>query len=210
MIRPASAEKPDVKKLGERGVKIRIGDIGGSIDELVKVLQGFDTVISAIDAGSQLAQISLATAAKQAGIKRFVPCAFITVCPPTGVMTLRDHKEEVYNHIKKLKLPYTIIDVGYWHQISFPTLPSGKVDYAAVRKPNVVIHGDGEAPNLLTDLRDIGPFVAKIVADERTLNKYVVTYSDELSENQIFSMLEEVSSEKITREYVSGFKYHSY
>lgn len=47
-------------------------------------------VISAISASSQLAQLALATAAKQAGVKRFVPCGFITVAPPGGVMELRD------------------------------------------------------------------------------------------------------------------------
>lgn len=65
-----------------------------------------------------------------------------------------------------------------------------------------VIHGDGNAPNLLTDLRDIGRFVARIVADDRTLNRYVYTWSDVLSENEIFDLVEEVSGEKIERKYV--------
>ncbi len=65
-----------------------------------------------------------------------------------------------------------------------------------------VIHGGGNAPNLLTDLRDIGRFVARIVADDRTLNRYVYTWSDVLSENEIFDLVEEVSGEKIERKYV--------
>lgn len=39
---------------------------------------------------SQLAQKNLAAAAKEAGVKRFVPCFFATICPPGGVMILRD------------------------------------------------------------------------------------------------------------------------
>ncbi|KAJ6565188.1 hypothetical protein DFH09DRAFT_1363828 [Mycena vulgaris] len=204
LVRPSSAEKPDVKKLAERGVKLRIVDIGGPIEALVESLAGIDVLISAIDATSQLAQLSLATAAKQAGVKRFVPCAFTTVAPPGGVMALRDSKEEVYQLIRRLYLPYTIIDVGYWHQISFPTLPSGRVDYAAVLKPKVEIHAGGTTPTMLTDLRDIGPFVARIIKDTRTLNKSVFTYSDLISENEIFALMEEMSGEVIQRKYVSA------
>lgn len=64
------------------------------------------------------------------------------------------------------------------------------------------IHGDGNAPNILTDLRDIGRFVARIIVDDRTINRYVYTWSDILSENEIFEIVEELSGEKIAREYV--------
>ncbi|KAJ6556549.1 hypothetical protein DFH09DRAFT_1164724 [Mycena vulgaris] len=203
LVRPSSAEKPDVKKLAERGVNIRIMDIGGPVEALVESLAGIDVLISTIDAMGQLTQLSLATAAKRANVKRFVPCAFTTVAPPGGVMALRDNKEEVYQHIRRLHLPYTIIDVGYWHQLSFPTLPSGRVDYAVALKPNVEIHAGGIAPTMLTDLRDIGPFVARIIKDPRTLNKSVFTYSDLISENEIFALMEEMSGEIIERKYVS-------
>jgi hypothetical protein len=101
-------------------------------------------------------------------------------------------------------VPHTIIDVGFWHQFSFPRVPSGRVDYATAI-PNAIIHGDGNAPNILTDLRDIGRFVARIIADDRTLNKYVFTWSDVLTENEIFDIVEDLSGEKIQREYVCRF-----
>ncbi|KAJ7764576.1 hypothetical protein DFH07DRAFT_867255 [Mycena maculata] len=204
LVQPSSADKPTVQKLAERGVKIRVADIGGPLDALVKTLTGIDVLISAIGATAQLAQIQLATAAKEAGVKRFVPCGFITVTPPGGVMALRDDKEVVYQHIWKLALPYTIIDVGYWHQISFPTVPSGRVDYASLINPNVKIHADGNIPTMLTDLRDIGRFVSLIIRDPRTLNQFVVTYSDVLSEHEIFNLMEEMSGENIGRKYVSA------
>ncbi|KAJ7186665.1 hypothetical protein C8R46DRAFT_879993 [Mycena filopes] len=203
LIRPSSATKPAVTALSDRGVKTRIADIEGPIEDLVQALSGVDILISAIDAGSQLAQIKLATAAKEAGVKRFIPCAFITIAPPGGVMALRDRKEEVYQHMRKLYLPYTVIDVGYWYQISFPTVPSGRVDYAAILKPNATIHNGGEMPNILIDLRDLGRFVARIIKDSRTLNKFVLAYGDVRSENEIFDIMERLSGEKIKREYVS-------
>lgn len=76
----------------------------GSHEDLVKALQGVDVVVSAIGPAEQLEQIPLATAAKEAGVKRFIPCGFITVSPPGGIMALRDAKEVVYNHIRQLYL----------------------------------------------------------------------------------------------------------
>ncbi|KAJ6505293.1 hypothetical protein C8R45DRAFT_972272 [Mycena sanguinolenta] len=206
LVRPSSAAKPKVKNLPSQGVsKVHVFDISGPINELVRVMTGVDVFISAIDAMSQLAQLQLVRAAKQAGVKRFVPCAFVTIAPPGGVMSLRDSKEEVYQEIWRQFLPYTIIDVGYWYQISFPTLPSGRVDYAAVFRPKIEIHEGGTAPNMLVDLRDIGRFVARIIKDPRTLNHFVAAYGDVLSENEIFSVMEEVSGEKIVeRKYISA------
>ncbi|KAJ7676845.1 hypothetical protein DFH06DRAFT_1466225 [Mycena polygramma] len=205
LVRPSSVGKPRVKKLEELGVKTRVVDISGPVEELAAALTGVDVLISAIDAMGQLAQLRLVAAAKEAGVKRFVPCAFITVAPPGGVMKLRDEKEQVYQEIRKHFLPYTIIDVGYWHQISFPTVPSGRLDYASLMQKNT-IHAGGTAPTMLTDLRDIGPFVARIIKDPRTLNRAVFTYSDVLSENEIFEIVEEMTGEKVERErtYVSA------
>lgn len=98
-------------------------------------------------------------------------------------------------------LPYTVIDVGFWHQISFPPIPSGRVDYA-IMMGSPTIHGDGNALNILTDLRDIGRFVVRVIMDDRTINRYIYTWSDVLSENEIFDIVEELSGEKIAREYV--------
>ncbi|KAL1625519.1 hypothetical protein SLS56_007341 [Neofusicoccum ribis] len=206
LVRPSSAEKAEVKKLVERGVSIVIADINGPTENLVEIQRGIDVTISAIDAGSIHAQKNLATAAKEAGVKRFVPCAWITVAPGGGVMVTRDHlnqKEDVYNHIKKLHLPFTVIDVGFWHQVSFPpVLPSGRFDYAAMLPVNI-LHGDGERKTVLGDWRDIGRWTARILDDERTTNRYVVAWSDSLSENEIFSLVEGVTGEKLEKQTVS-------
>lgn len=67
---------------------------------------------------------------------------------------------------------------------------------------NTVFHVKGESPNIITDLKDIGHFVARIIADERTLNKYVFTWGDVLTEKEIYAIMEEVSGEKLERKYV--------
>ena len=202
-VQPSSVNKAAVQQLKAHGYRIVVGDLSGSVEDLVPLLKDIVIIISAVGPEVQHLQIPLIDAAVAAGgIKRFVPCGFTTVCPPSGIMLIRDDKEKVYNHVFRNRLPYTIIDVGFWHQISFPRLPSGKADYATLA-PITKIYGDGTAPNLLTDERDIGRYVARIVRDDRTLNKKVVTYSDELSSNQIWELAEKVSGEKIGREFVS-------
>ncbi|KAL5340501.1 hypothetical protein BJX70DRAFT_109821 [Aspergillus crustosus] len=203
LIRPSSATKPATQELEKRGIKLRVADLAGSEKELTSAISGIDVLISAIGPGDLLQQKTLVRAAKAAGVKRFVPCGFITIAPPKGAMLLRDEKEEIYNEIKLLEVPYTIIDVGYWYQISYPPLPSGKIDYALLKPDGATIHCDGNAPNILTDLRDIGRLVARIIADERTLNQYVFTCGEVLTENEVFGIVEELSGEKIDRVFES-------
>lgn len=55
----------------------------------------------------------------------------------------------------------------------------------------------------MTDLADVGRYVAKIVADPRTLNKMVFAYSELLTQKQVWDTVEKVSGEKVERKYVS-------
>jgi hypothetical protein len=201
-VQPSSANKPAVLALAEKGIKAVIVDLSGSVSDLTTAITGYHTIISAIGPTQQTAQLSLIDAAAAAGTKRFVPCGFTTICPPSGIMKIRDDKEEVYQRIWGHYLPYTIIDVGYWHQISWPRLSSGKLDYACLIPKNEV-YGDGNAPTLLTDKRDIGRFVARIIKDDRTLNTKVYTSSDLISQNEIIALLEKKSGEKIEYTTVS-------
>lgn len=65
-------------------------DLRGSEESLAEALTDIDIVISCVGPAEQQDQIPLAKAAKKAGVKRFVPCGFITVAPPGGIMWLRD------------------------------------------------------------------------------------------------------------------------
>ncbi|EKG15619.1 NmrA-like protein [Macrophomina phaseolina MS6] len=87
-----------------------------------------------------------------------------------GLLEYGKYKELVSNHIRNLYFPYTVIEIGLWHQVYFPRVSSGRFDYAPIF-PNVDIHGDGNMPNVIDDLRDIGNWTARFIEDERTLNK---------------------------------------
>ena len=106
------------------------------------------------------------------------------------------------NHIKLVKLPYTVVDVGWWYQATVPRLPSGRSDYALLEFQST-IPGNGDVPLLLSDIRDIGNFVARIITDPRTLNKMVLAYSEVRTHYQIWDMFNRISGEEIPRKHVS-------
>lgn len=106
------------------------------------------------------------------------------------------------DRIKLLYLPYTVIDVGWLYQLSLPQLPSGRIRTKVEYSLNEMM-GDGGTLFALVDIRDIGKYVARIIADPRTMNKKVFAYGEMWTQNHIFDTLEEISGEKISREIVS-------
>lgn len=99
------------------------------------------------------------------------------------------------DHVQRIGLPYTLIDVGWWYQVSIPRVPSGRFDYA-VAIPMTLLVAGGEVPSALTDLRDVGMYVAKIIGDDRTLNKKVLAYTEVKTQNEIFELVEKKAGEK--------------
>ncbi|OTA94710.1 hypothetical protein M434DRAFT_253549 [Hypoxylon sp. CO27-5] len=202
LARPVSVGKPEYVNIAARGVIVKPVELGGSSDAIVEVLTGMDVVISCMTLLQFKEEISLVEAASKAGVGRYVPSFFGPCCPPRGVMLAREMKEDILDHIKRLYLPYTAIDVGWWYQLSLPSLPSGriraKVEYSTTR-----IIGDGNLPWALTDNRDIGRYVAKIIADPRTLNKSVFIYSQVWTQNDVFNLLEKITGESVPREHVT-------
>ncbi|KFZ12987.1 hypothetical protein V501_03941 [Pseudogymnoascus sp. VKM F-4519 (FW-2642)] len=187
----------------KKGVKILAANLSGPKDELAELLMGIDVVIATLDVPNFRSQIALASAAKVAGVKRFVPCSFATIVPPKGILVLQDTKEDVLNHIKRIHLPYTVIDIGWWFQLSLPRLPSGRIDYA-VSHPISFIAGEGNIPSAITDLKDVGKYVARIIADPQTLNRMIFAYSEIFTQNQVYKLLERLSGETLERNYVSA------
>jgi uncharacterized protein YbjT (DUF2867 family) len=203
LTRPTSVSNAANATLSSLGLTIRPFSMTSPHETLVSSLKGVDILISCMSgAEEQLQQIPLATAAKEAGVSRFLPSAWLPVIPPGGVHIFRDLKERVYAHVKAIGLPFTIVDVGWWYQIAFPKLLSGKVDYA-ISLPAEEMFGTGEQVSALTDLRDVGRYVARVVQDERLINQYVLCYNEVRSQADSYALMEKLSGEKIPRNFVS-------
>ncbi|KAL6352099.1 hypothetical protein LRP88_14541 [Fusarium phalaenopsidis] len=67
-----------------------------------------------------------------------------------------------------------------------------------------MVPGDGNMKTCLVDNLDVGPLVAKIIVDYRTLNQKVVANGDVLTLNEAFDMVEELTGEKAERKYWSA------
>ncbi|KAE8331338.1 hypothetical protein BDV39DRAFT_189762 [Aspergillus sergii] len=108
----------------------------------------------------------------------------------------RVKKEAIYAHIKKTRVPYTIIDTGVWHEVTIPRVPSGKLDHAALTGRTFLV-GDGETPCATTAIQDIGCFVSSIIVDQRTLNRYVFAYGEHVTQKKYIALAREITGEDV-------------
>ncbi|OCB85053.1 NAD-binding protein [Sanghuangporus baumii] len=222
--RPSSASKPRVEALKARGVEIRIIDLENwTVDQIAESLNGVDTVISTIFFAEIPRQKLLVDACKKAGVKRFVPDDWATVCV-RGVRQLYDQvilfdnsewrssrivilvlsqKLAIRDYVKEIGISYTFIDIGWWMQLT-PPLIDIKFPLPVMKKAMTSRTGSGNVKCAVTDNRDIGKFVARIIADDRTLNQYVFCWSQEVTLNETIALAERISGSKIDIENINA------
>ncbi|KAJ4169150.1 hypothetical protein NW754_011084 [Fusarium falciforme] len=201
-----SGDKPGYQALASRGVKIATIDLNDAVEVIAKSLESIDVVIAAVPPHVIETQIPLARAAKLAGVKRFVPSSFAMALAPGGLSTVQDSREKVLAEIKSLDLPYTVIEVGWWHFGFIPKLPSGRTDWA-IALPDFIVNmipGDGNMKTCLVDNLDVGRLVAKIIVDDRALNQKVMANGDVLTFNEAFDLVKQLTGEKPERKYWSA------
>ena len=95
-----------------------------------------------------------------------------------------------------------MIDVGWWSQQLLFQLPSGRTSHGAFDIFQF-IPGEGNVPLAITDCRDVGKYTAKIIADPRTLNKFVFAYTEVMTVQETVDVQQRLSGEKIDLPYVS-------
>lgn len=138
LARPQSLEKPDYHSLASKGVKIISADLSNVSDQLVSDIKGADVVISCLILTELAEMNNLALACHRAQVGRYVP-SFFGPITPRGVTDMRDmvswepelqryilwaqnlivgQKEGILDFIKQMYLPYTVIDIGWWYQVS--------------------------------------------------------------------------------------------
>ncbi|TBU43861.1 NAD(P)-binding protein [Dichomitus squalens] len=181
LVRKASLSSPTTEALRTAGVEVRVGDMKDSIEILSLALKGVDILISAVAGALVLDQKGLLSAAKTVGVQR-------------GVRQVLDQKLVIHEFIQQLQLPFTFIDVGWWMQTYLP-LPQRTIVPEHCRAFTETIVGKGEAKNLVTDYRRIGTYVARIIADPRTLNRSVIVWEDEVSQQTAQQLAEQYSGE---------------
>ncbi|CAG8299566.1 unnamed protein product [Penicillium salamii] len=190
-------------KLKDQGVHVEGYDLSQPKEILVNQLKRIDVLISCITWEHLELQIPWIEAAKEAGVKRFVPSEWMGPTP-AGVIDIKDKKLEILGVIQRARLPYTIIDLGCWYGVFVPKIPSGRTDESHMIYIDHRIVEDGNQKFALTDMADIGKYVAQIVADPRTINKHVFAYTEVLSMNEMWDTMAVASGETPEKDYVSG------
>ncbi|OSX58481.1 hypothetical protein POSPLADRAFT_1041299 [Postia placenta MAD-698-R-SB12] len=195
LIRPSSALKPEVEQLRARDVEIRLGDISDPHDKLTAVLSGVDVLISAVVARQITAQKGILSAAKDAGVKRVIPCEFGTP-GARGIQVLHDEKLDIRDFIRALGIGHTFIDVGWWMQLIPPYPTSSEESDSLYISVSREFYAKGDKKNLYTNMEHIGTYVARIIDDDRTLNQYVVIWEDERTLEEVKTLSEKASGEE--------------
>ncbi|KAI8710718.1 NmrA domain-containing protein [Fusarium sp. LHS14.1] len=165
LTRAMSVDNSAHQQLAAKGLHIVGYDLNGPSSALVEILKPIDI-----------------EAAKEAGVKRFVPSEWVGPAP-RGVIDIKDkvhlflsmrakdlglimyQKLDILGAIQRAHLPYTIIDVGCFFQVFVPKVPSGRSDDAHMIYIDHRMLGDGNQKFGLIDLADIGKYVAQIVSD---------------------------------------------
>ncbi|RPD58079.1 NAD-P-binding protein [Lentinus tigrinus ALCF2SS1-7] len=179
LIRPSSSSTPATEALRTAGVEVRIGDIHDDVKKLEALLRDVDVLIS-VPGWLIRDQRDIFRAAKEAGVKRVIPGDFGTP-GAKGIRALHDMKLEIRDFIQELGVGYTFIDVGGWMQGWLP-LPRRSSMSDEAKQVGYTYLEDGSVKTLVTDRRHIGTYVARIIADPRTLNHAVIVWEDEPSQ----------------------------
>ncbi|KAK1221108.1 hypothetical protein PQX77_016086 [Marasmius sp. AFHP31] len=209
IVRPSSIDKPIIKELKSLGVKIVTGDIANDDDETLKAhLKDVDTVIITTIPVPEGQQDNIIRAAKAANIKRLVPSDFASYAPP-GSMQFQDMKVRTQKYIIENNIPHTFIQVGIWPDATFP-LPHSVDGGPVANFFQKQFHGPGNVKTSWTALERVGEFVARIIADPRTLNKTVHTWDGEFTVDEAYELAGKLTGEdfddypKVTQEEVES------
>jgi hypothetical protein len=89
LVRTSSLTKPLLTSFTSRGATIVSTDFS-STDALVPSVTGMHVVISCLTMLQRTEEIALIEASSRVKVGRYVPSWFGPVCPPRGVMRLRD------------------------------------------------------------------------------------------------------------------------
>ena len=99
---------------------------------------------------------------------------------------------------KRLPVQHPSIDrLHFRYQAVTPALDASKIPYPALAELTKTLYGSGDVKSAVIDYRDLGLFVPRILVDERTLNRYIFIWAEEISQNELFAIVERITGKPI-------------
>jgi len=179
---------------------VKVIPVDYSNKESIKdALTSIDVVISTVPPTALDVQLGIAEAAKEAGVKLFVPSEFggVTEGATEGV---KGSKARVQDQLKAVGIPYTLFYTGAY--ADFIWVPRFNLD---VTSGKVTVGGDGNKPISFTARLDIARYISYILTQlptERLENGSFAMAGDTKSFNEIFKAYEAKTGKKLEVTYI--------
>ena len=207
MVRPGSYEKDDKKKdidaMKDKGATIVEGDLMKP-DTLLSVCQDIDVVVSAVGNNQVTVpgQKNAIDAAKQQGVKRFIPSDFSVDYRKLdyGDNDNLDMRKQVLEHLLASGLEHTLILNGaFMDIIPTPFMPQFDLENSIFK-----YWGDGETPMDFTTTEDTAKYVAEAVSDRELTNTALEVAGEILTMKQLKSAYEEATGKKLEEQHLGS------
>ncbi|KAA1474804.1 NAD-binding protein [Dentipellis sp. KUC8613] len=191
-----SSSNSAAEKFAQQGVQTAVVNYGDKAS-LLAALTGVDVVVSALghDAVQDGSQAALARAAKEAGVRLFLPSEYggVTGGHQTGPFA---GKAKAHALLKELDLPYALIHTGLLMKFAFSPI-------AGIDLPNgkATIGGDGTPALSFTTIHDAARFVAHILTTlpfEKLAWRVFCVEGDRVSFNEVFEQYTAKTGRPIT------------
>ncbi|KAL8644369.1 MAG: hypothetical protein Q9226_007798 [Calogaya cf. arnoldii] len=182
-------------------VKVQTVEDNYPSDQLVAVFKGQDAVINLLPPISVEQHNSIADAAAEAGVKRYIPSEFgsdTTSAKIIELVPMFGNKTAITDYLKTKEssgLSWTAVVNGAFFDWGLHT---GFLGFD-LKTHTATIFDDGEAILNGTNLSDVGQSVVAILSKpEETANKFVFIQNVKATQNQILGALEKSTDKKWT------------
>ena len=161
------------------------------------MLTGVDVIVSALGINEEatvLGQKNLIDAAKQQGVKRFIPSDYAVDYRKLdyGDNDNLDKRKEVFEYLQRSGLSYTLVLNGAFMD-SILYMPMFDLEHQIFQ-----YWGDGEMPMNFTTTDDTAKYVAEAVSDPGLANKALEVAGDTLTAKQLKATYEEATGTRLT------------
>ena len=196
-INDSNAEnRQKIEAMQARGMAIIEGDLMRP-ETLLPVCEGVDVVVSAVGNNQVTVpgQKNLIDAAKQQGVKRFIPSDYSVDYRKLdyGDNDNLDKRKEVFEYLQQSGLEYTLILNGaFMDNVGTPYMPQFDLEHQTFQ-----YWGDGETPLDFTTTDDTAKYVAEAVTDPDLANTALEVAGDVLTAKQLKAAYEEATGNQL-------------
>ena len=181
-----------IDKMNAKGAAIVEGDLMQP-ETLLSVCEGVDVVVSAVGNNQVTVpgQKNLIDAAKQQGVKRFIPSDYSVDYRKLdyGDNDNLDMRKQVFEYLQQSGLEYTLILNGaFMDNVGTPYMPQFDLEHQTFQ-----YWGDGETPLDFTSTDDTAKYVAEAVNDPDLANTALEVAGDVLTAKQLKAVYEEAT-----------------